>query len=77
MIQNFRLTAHSLISSSHCVKDVSTAKNSSHKAVDITTFKLALIQVTINVWNIAGANLPPKVSSFLFGGVLLSTKDVI
>ena len=43
------LTAHSLISSSQPVRDDSTWRKWSHNSVDICTFKLALIHVTINV----------------------------
>ena len=45
------LTAHSRMSSTHCVNEDSTARNWSHSSAEMNTFRLALIQVTINVWN--------------------------
>lgn len=39
----------------------------------MTTFKFARIQVTINVWNRAGASRLPRVSSFLSGTLSPST----
>lgn len=72
------LTAHSRINSSHCVNDVNTSRNWSHNWVEITTFKLALIHVTIRVWNMAGASFPPMVSWCLRReDFSLSTSDVI
>lgn len=44
------LTAHSLINSSHSVSEDKTDKNLSQSSVQITTFKFALIQVTMRVW---------------------------
>ena len=43
------LTDHSLMSSIHEVRDDSTARNSSQSSVEISTFRLALIHVTISV----------------------------
>lgn len=71
------LTAHSLISSSQFVREVRTLRNWSHNSRGIITFKLALIQVTISVWKMAGASFPPNVSAFFFGGVSVNTNDVI
>ena len=43
------LTAHSLMSSIHEVSDDRTDRNSSQSSVEISTFRLALIHVTISV----------------------------
>ena len=48
--------AHSLTNSSQSVKDESTSRNWSHNSVETTTYRFALIHVTIRVWNIACKN---------------------
>lgn len=46
--------------------------------MEITTFKLALIHVTIKVWNIAGASFPPMLSWVLRReDFSFKTRDVI
>lgn len=44
-----KLTAHSFINSSHWVREDKTVKNWSQSSVETTTFRFALIHVTINV----------------------------
>ncbi len=76
------------ISSSQSVRDERTSRNWSQSSAETTTYRLALIQVTINVWKIAWARRPPKnkISFFLLnlfsiqllkpGGLDLSRRDL-
>ena len=60
---------HSLTSSSQRVREESTSRNWSHSSQETTTYRFALIHVTIRVWKMAWASRPPRVSSRLLANI--------